>query len=195
MPELLFAFSNAIYRNAIEFLLNENQSPLSFSCGTELHHQLLKNKQSIVFCDTGFHFAPQLNANNDLVISWFILLDFPRQFDPLFAKGQPKAVVSKYSTEQDVLFAIDSALNQKNFYSSDVLNVIENQSITMKLNERERDILMLIAQGKQSKEIANQLFLSPHTINTHRKNLLKKLNARTPTELLINAIKLGLISV
>lgn len=60
--------------------------------------------------------------------------------------------------------------------------------------KRELEILQLIAKGKSSGEIAEQLFLSIHTVNTHRKNLMNKYDAQSSAELIATALKQGWIS-
>lgn len=52
------------------------------------------------------------------------------------------------------------------------------------LSMQEKKVLSLLAEGKQSKEIADELFVSPHTIDTHRRNLLKKTNCINTTALI-----------
>ncbi len=194
MNRIMLAFSNVVYKHAVINLMNKNNHIYSVSCSTEIKPKILETN-TIIFTDTGFTIPKSVSYNEDLNLSWFILLDFARQYDPDFAAKHPRSIVSLQSTEHDLKYAVDAALRKSTFYASDVISIVEKQKFTSLLNDRERDILMLIAQGKQSKEIAHQLFLSPHTINTHRKNLLKKLDARTPTELLINAIKHGLIAI
>jgi len=61
------------------------------------------------------------------------------------------------------------------------------------LSEREREVLRLIAQGKTSPEIARLLFLSPHTVQTHRDHIMEKLNLHRKAELIKYAIEKGLI--
>ena len=61
------------------------------------------------------------------------------------------------------------------------------------LSVQEKKILALLAQGKHSKDIADMLFSSPHTIDTHRRNLLKKTNCNDTTALITFAKMTGLI--
>ncbi len=62
------------------------------------------------------------------------------------------------------------------------------------LSPREREILQLVAEGKSSKEIANLLNLSVYTVETHRANIMQKLNLRGIPELILYAVRKGLIS-
>ena len=60
---------------------------------------------------------------------------------------------------------------------------------TEKLSEREKEVLECIAGGLTTQEIADQLFISKNTVETHRKNLLYKLQAKNTAELVNNAFK------
>lgn len=61
------------------------------------------------------------------------------------------------------------------------------------LSKREREILRCIVEGKTSEEIARNLSISIHTINSHRKNILEKTNTKTATELVVKTIHEGWI--
>jgi len=61
------------------------------------------------------------------------------------------------------------------------------------LSERECEVLALLVNGKESKEIAAALFISPATVSTHRKNLLAKTKARNTSEMIVMAITKGWI--
>ncbi len=63
------------------------------------------------------------------------------------------------------------------------------------LSDREKDVLVEIVHGLTNKEIANKLFLSVHTVNTHRKNIMNKLHIHSPAGLTIYAIANKLISI
>ena len=72
----------------------------------------------------------------------------------------------------------------------------ESISILEKMNvsTREREIIKLIAQGLINKEIAEKLFISTHTVNTHRKNLMAKLNINNTAGIVLLAVKEGIVS-
>lgn len=59
--------------------------------------------------------------------------------------------------------------------------------------KREREILKCIIEGKSTKDIANELYISSHTVSTHRKNIIHKANVKTPLELVAKAIHEGFI--
>jgi DNA-binding NarL/FixJ family response regulator len=61
------------------------------------------------------------------------------------------------------------------------------------LTTRESEILTLLAGGKSTQQIADALHLSPHTVQTHRKSIIRKLNIKSPTEFVVYAMDFGLI--
>ena len=63
------------------------------------------------------------------------------------------------------------------------------------LTTRENEILMLIAQEKTTEEMAENLFLSSSTVESHRRNLIKKMNARNSVGLVITAIRKGYLEI
>jgi len=62
------------------------------------------------------------------------------------------------------------------------------------LTVREREILHLLAEGQSNKDIASMLALSLYTVETHRRNLQEKLNIHSLAELILYAVRKGLIS-
>ena len=71
----------------------------------------------------------------------------------------------------------------------------QNQLTIPRLTKREKQILQLVAQGKTSMMIADELFLSPLTVDTHRKNLIQKFQAKNSTELIHLAVQYHMIEV
>jgi DNA-binding NarL/FixJ family response regulator len=61
------------------------------------------------------------------------------------------------------------------------------------LTSREREVLQLLAEGKSNKEVANLLNLSLYTVETHRGNILQKLNLHSVPELILYAVRKGVI--
>ncbi|MBU2916259.1 response regulator transcription factor [Reichenbachiella agariperforans] len=102
-----------------------------------------------------------------------------------------QSIVTDHCSEQEISQAIEHLANKENFYCNTILDLIKRKSKTSPrfgLTKREYEILLLITKGKSSKDISEQLFLSPHTVNSHRKNILKKLNLKSPAELIIFAL-------
>src|SRR5215471_1163231 len=63
------------------------------------------------------------------------------------------------------------------------------------LTSREREVFLLLAEGKSPSEVANSLFVSPKTVHTHRQHILEKLGLKTTTELIRFALRQGVIKM
>jgi DNA-binding CsgD family transcriptional regulator len=63
------------------------------------------------------------------------------------------------------------------------------------LSTREKDVVRLLAKGLSNKEISGKLFISPHTVITHRKNITRKLNIKSVAGLIVYAIINDIVSV
>lgn len=74
------------------------------------------------------------------------------------------------------------------------LNIAELSCEPVLISERELEIITLIAEGYTNNEIAEKLFLSPHTINTHRKNIMQKLGVNNTASIVMYAVKTKLVS-
>lgn len=78
------------------------------------------------------------------------------------------------------------------------MNYTTQSAATAKLinyfaTNREKEVMNLMCEGKTDVEIANILYLSPYTINTHRKNLMQKFNAKNSCQLIYLACTNGVI--
>jgi len=120
-------------------------------------------------------------------------------------KAGARAYLLKDSAEADLARAIRAASEGKSFFSPAVGKVLlEDYMRTLArtggedsyelLSPREREILQLVAEGKSSKQIANLLNLSVHTVETHRARVMQKLNLRGIPELILYAVRKGIIS-
>ncbi|UAM99838.1 response regulator transcription factor [Polaribacter litorisediminis] len=90
-------------------------------------------------------------------------------------------------TKGETFFDPNVAFNFMNDYIDDNVTVGESQNII--LSNREKEILQLIADGKTSKEISENLFIAKTTVDTHRKNMIRKLNLANGNELIKHAIE------
>jgi len=120
-------------------------------------------------------------------------------------KAGAKAYLLKDSAEADLARAIRAAAAGKSFFSPAVGKVLlEDYMRKLQrtgaedsyelLSPREREILQLVAEGKSSKDIANLLDLSVYTVETHRARVMQKLNLRGVPELILYAVRKGIIS-
>jgi len=93
---------------------------------------------------------------------------------------------------------LDSALSQEVVYRLLQDNAEENsetQDPYSTLTAREQEVMRMLAEGLNAKEVAAQLYISPKTVENHRTNLMKKLDLHSSVELVRYAAKLGLIDL
>ncbi len=106
-------------------------------------------------------------------------------------------IITKQCSKEEITNAISTTLHGQPFMCGKVLDVLfsdkdpenEPQADVSLLSKRELEVLALITQQHTTSEIAELLNLSVHTINSHRKNILKKLNLRSPIELIVYALE------
>lgn len=102
--------------------------------------------------------------------------------------------VLKNATKEELLEAINSALKGKVYYSFEVLNSLRKpEPNQLLITRREKEVLLLIAEGLTNAAIAEKLFISIPTVNTHRKSLLEKFDVKNTAMLIGKATKLALI--
>ena len=107
-----------------------------------------------------------------------------------------RGFLTKSCSGKEILQAIETIDTGGKFFCRKVVDIITaGQDFSYsELTEREVEIVKAIASGKSSAEIAYHLVISVHTGNSHRKNILKKLGLKSPTELIIYAAEQGWIS-
>ena len=120
-------------------------------------------------------------------------------------KAGAKGYLLKDSAEADLIAAVRAVARGKSFFSPAVSKVLlDDYMRKLKrsgaedaydlLTPREREILQLVAEGKSNKEVANLLNLSVYTVETHRSNIMQKLNLKGIPELTLYAVRKGIIS-
>ena len=102
--------------------------------------------------------------------------------------------VLKNATQDELVEAITMVSKGKTYLSEEASHALRDQaSANIILTRREKEVLELIAEGMTNNEIAQQLFISVTTVDTHRKNLLAKFEAKNVASLIRAALKLQLI--
>lgn len=110
----------------------------------------------------------------------------------------------KNSSEKEILLAIDEVMNGNNYFSKDVTQSLiddltgkrkPKQRLTLEtpLSKREKEVLQLISQELSNQEIADKLFISVRTVDSHKHNLLEKTGAKNVAGLVLYAVEHDLI--
>jgi DNA-binding NarL/FixJ family response regulator len=111
-----------------------------------------------------------------------------------FIQNGASGYLLKNASLEEFYDCIEKAMNGEIVFSNEVKQVISKLEVsdfkkTPSLTRREKEILQLLAKGKNTQEIAESLFLSFLTVQTHRRNILSKLEAKNVAELVTIAIK------
>ncbi len=110
----------------------------------------------------------------------------------------------KDSADVDLIRAVSAVANGKSFFSPAVARIILDEGGRQlaergatdrydTLSEREREVFQLIAEGMTNKEVADALHISPATVETHRARLMEKLDVHSTAELVLCAVRKGVI--
>ena len=176
----------------------------SFLSINEFDIQAKVNEFSILFLDQ------QVGGFENLETSFFeqhnIVLITEQESQIIYDlhKLELNGFITQNSQLPDYHQAIDAALEGRKYYSQLVIQVLiemsmnrpkeeKSNSLHKSLSEREMEIFMKVTQGRSAKEIGEELFISPHTVYTHRKNILKKLACNSAADLINYAYSQGLL--
>jgi DNA-binding NarL/FixJ family response regulator len=112
-----------------------------------------------------------------------------------------RGYVRKSDADRDLVIAVQALANHQPFFTSCATEVILanfnegnvpsglSEPIRYQLTSREREIIQLVTEGKNTKKIASSLYISAKTVATHRANIMRKLHLHTVTELVRYALK------
>lgn len=122
-------------------------------------------------------------------------------------KSGVTSYVKKDCELAEIIDAVKETAQGKQFFCGQILETIQRSNIDLSelntedfncgpvvLSERENEIIVLIAEGQTNEQIAEFLFLSKHTVNTHRKNIMAKLGVKNTAGIVMYAVKTALVS-
>lgn len=115
-----------------------------------------------------------------------------------------RAYLLKDATDEDLLPAVRAVASGKPFFSpavtgvlvEDYMRTLQKRGLTDSyhlLTDREKEVLHLLAEGRSNKEVATLLDLGLSTVETHRANLMQKLNLHNTAEIVLYAVRKGII--
>jgi two-component system, NarL family, response regulator NreC len=153
----------------------------------------------------GIEAARQINAKHPGVAIVILSMHSDESYVLRALKAGARGYLLKESQESDFIRAIRSVSQGQAYFSpavsrllvEDYVRQLQDKDIEDSyelLTPRERELLQLIAEGKSNKDIANLLNLSVYTIETHRGNILEKLNLHSIPELILYAVLKGVIA-
>lgn len=149
---------------------------------------------------TGAELAQQLRADQPEAAIVMITASADRRVLGQALEAGCIGFVSKNADRADLTDAIRAAATGESYFTRDVLKHLVHlhryeQLDTEELSDREVEVLQLVADGLTARAIADQLYLSEHTVKNHIRHAMAKLGAHTKLDAIVKAIKLRLISI
>ena len=203
----ILADNQELTRFALESLLKRDEENVVYKASDKagLVELLKEHESAVVILDyTMFDFSDEdqllIVAERFSLSEWILISEeltsrFLRRV--VYASHQ-FSIVFKDGPLQEVREALDAVGHHQRYISQRALEVIisqqqEEEEQPSVLTATETEIVKAIAQGKTTKEIANERFSSVHTITTHRKNIFRKLGINTAHEVVKYALRAGLV--
>lgn len=206
---VLIASQNSLIRHGIKDILSgftDWNLEIAFIKNTEeLVHATKQKQVDILLLDhTTIPFKNELKksiqTNNESYCIVLAAENDVKEIVNLFELGVDAMLT--HDCDQDELYTcIRSAPKKEKFYCQKMITLalskttkVQDTCIALQLTEREIEIIRWIAAGKTNKEIGETLCISPHTVHSHRKSLMKKLGANSASDVTRFAVQEGLVN-
>ncbi len=212
MKSALLVDDHEMIRDAISVFLEEYESIDRISHasnGKEALQTLEGQKFDLILSDIsmpemdGVEFISKVKESNpDQLILVLTMMNDIGKIKKLIGLGI-NGFLLKNSPKKDLFEAIDCLMRGEDYYSADVHNLLisdltnkrSNKKLTYEvpLSEREKEVLRLIASDFSNQEIADKLFISTRTVETHKGNLLQKTGCKNVAGLVMYGVEKGII--
>jgi len=205
---------HTLVRQGVRKILEEQaewQVVAEASDGREAVKQTLTLKPDIAILDIGMPLLNGIEATAQIVrrMPGAHVLILSMHSDEAYITRALQAGAQGYllkdSADAELIRAVNSVSTGKSFFSPVVARVMLDDYVRHlaskgiadryeALSEREREIFQLVAEGHSNKEVAELLHVSPATVETHRAHILEKLDVHNTAELVLFAVRRGIIS-
>lgn len=207
MPiKIVIADDHKLFRGGLRSLLEQDENFLiqgEASDGKELIELIKKEMPDIALVDitmpemTGLEVIDYCTQNISTIkcIALTMHDDGSYAYDAI--KKGAYGYLLKNTDERELKEAIRSVHEGKKYFNQHISELVFNRVSApeedAKLTPREREVLKLVAEGKTTKEIADELFVSTRTIESHRANMMEKLHVHNTAELIKVAVNQGFV--
>jgi two-component system response regulator NreC len=211
---ILLADDHTVVRKGLRLLLESQEGfeVIADACdGRETVAFAEQHQPDVVVLDVampilnGIEAARQISAKFPNTAIVFLSMHSDEGYVLKALKSGARAYLLKDSAEYDLIAAIKAVCEGKAFFSPAISKMLVEDYVRQMrekdvedsyelLTTREREILQLLAEGKSNKDVATLLHLSLYTVETHRSNIFQKLNLHSSAELILYAIRKGVIS-
>ena len=214
MIRILIADDHGIVRTGLKLLLDRISGMEvvgEAADGREVVRLAAELRPEIVIMDiampllNGLQAAAQIIQENPHTGVIFLSMHTDESYIVKALDAGARGYLLKDNADEDIERAIRSVAAGKPFFSPVIAQALLEDDIRLMrkrgvqdsydlLTDREREILQLLAEGKSNKETAGVLNLSPYTVETHRTNLMQKLGIHNTAEIVLYAVRKGIIT-
>ena len=211
---ILLADDHTIVRKGLRMLLESHEGfrvVAEAADGREAVTLVEQHQPDVVVMDlampilNGIEAARQICSGNTQSAIVFLSMHSDEGYVLKALKSGAKGFLLKDSAEHDLINAVKTVSEGKAFFSpaiskmlvEDYVRQMHEQKVEDSydlLTTREREVLQLLAEGRSNKEVATVLDLSLHTVETHRGHIMQKLNLHSGAEMVLYAIRKGVIT-
>lgn len=213
MIRILLVDDHALFRAGIRRILEEQPDfalVAEAASGLEALTLAMETKPDVVVMDIGMKSLNGVEATSRIIArepSTAVLI-LSMHSDERYVSGAVKAgargFLLKDSIEQGLIEAVREVHAGRAFFSPAVAKILSNRNshVSIKppaddsydtLTDRERHVYQLLGEGNSSKEIAGQLGISVHTVETHRTRIMDKMGLHGIAELVLSAVRRGMV--
>lgn len=199
---------HALFRNGMRGLIDGKRNcrvVAEASDGSEFLENEIAMAADVVFMDIAMPttsgdkatvIALERNPNLQIIC---LSMHGEEKYYSLMVEAGAKGFLLKDSSIEEVFSAIEAVMRGEEYICNEVMQALSgamrrNEETEM-LSEREIDVLLGICRGLSTQEIADTLFLSKRTVDTHRANILEKTGSKNTASLVVYAIKHNLVEV
>ena len=209
MIRILIADDHPIVRQGIKQILSDLPGEKTLdevSNANDLMRQLVDNEFDIIILDismpgrSGLDILLDIKKTKAYIPVLIVSMHSEEQYAMRALKSGASGYLTKDSAPLELVKAVQRILNGGKYITSTLaekmVEVIQSDSdapLHYHLSNREYEVLCKIAEGKNVKQIAGELFISEKTVSTYRSRILEKMNMKNTAELIRYAIKEGLI--
>ena len=211
---ILLADDHTVMRAGLRLLLERQENfevVGEASDGRQAVEIAAEQKPAVVVMDVamphlnGVEAARQILSRNPDIAIVMLSMHSDESYVLRSLKAGARAYLLKDSAEADLIAAIQAITEGRSFFSPGVRALLKEDYIHRLqkfgaddtyelLTAREREVLQLVGEGRSNKEVASLLGLSLYTVETHRTHILQKLNLHSVPELILYAVRKGIIS-
>ncbi|PLW99028.1 MAG: DNA-binding response regulator [Marinilabiliales bacterium] len=209
--KLLIADDHRIFREGIQALLVKEagiEIVAEASSADEIYNILESKEIDLVLMDidldgsSGIEATRKITMANNNIAVLALSMHSDHSYIMKMLDAGAKGYILKNTGKDEMIAAIKAVYNGASYFSSDVSQKLISQLVNKKrsnssdipLTRRETEILRLIAREYSNSEIADELFISIRTVDTHKRNLLEKLGLKNTAGLVKYAIQNGLLN-